>query len=201
MKPRLTKDDIVAAAKELGCDYSALKAIQVVEASGAGFTHDDRPKILFERHKFRARLIALGFAELAAQLEKSHPNLCNKDVGGYATGVDADARCIAEHDRLATASTFNRQAALESCSWGIGQIMGYHWQVLGYPTLQTFINAMYASEAKQLDAMVRYIKSSKPLLSALIAKSWQVVARLYNGKRYKLGHYDTKLDDAEKANR
>lgn len=201
MKSRLTKEDIVAAAKDLGCSYSALKAIQVVEASGAGFTSDDRPKILFERHKFRARLIALGYAALAAQLEKSHPNLCNAAVGGYATGVDADARGIAEHDRLATASTFNRQAALESCSWGLGQIMGYHWQVLGYPTLQTFVNAMYDSEAKQLDAMVRFIKSGRKLLAALIAKDWKTVALYYNGKNYAQGHYDTKLEAAEKANR
>jgi hypothetical protein len=199
MKARLTKADIQASAKTLPVDYSALNAIVQVETNGAGFTHDDRPKVLFERHKFRANLIAQGYAAQAFQLEKSHPNLCNIKAGGYATGIDSDARACAEHDRLAVASTFNRQAALESCSWGLGQVMGFNWKVLGYPSLQTFINAMYASEAQQLDAVCRYIKTSPSLLKALQTKDWVTVARLYNGRDYAINHYDTKLAAADKA--
>jgi hypothetical protein len=39
--------------EDLNCDVAAIQAVAEVEARGAGFLGDGRPKILFERHKFR----------------------------------------------------------------------------------------------------------------------------------------------------
>ena len=75
--------------------------------------------------------------------------------------------------------------------------MGYHWKVLGYATLQVFINAMYKDEASQLDAMCRYIQVNG-LVNALKNKDWKAFARGYNGGAYAKNNYDVKLANAYK---
>ncbi|WP_373427998.1 N-acetylmuramidase domain-containing protein, partial [Chryseobacterium sp. WLY505] len=47
----LTEQDYINAAKELGCEVSAIKAVSEVEAPKGGFQADGTPTILFERHK------------------------------------------------------------------------------------------------------------------------------------------------------
>ncbi|MCW8040837.1 MULTISPECIES: N-acetylmuramidase domain-containing protein [Acinetobacter] len=95
------------------------------------------------------------------------------------------------------------RGAVSSCfctgvsSWGIGLVMGYHWKVLGYATLQVFINAMYKDEALQLDAMRRYIKVND-LINALKNKDWKMFARGYNSVAYAKNSYDIKLVNAYK---
>lgn len=99
--------------------------------------------------------------------------------------------------RLNAAAQYHRDSALESASWGIGQVMGYHWEALGYPSLQAFINAMYKDEAEQLDAMCRYIKVNN-LINALKNKDWKAFAKDYNGQSYSKNSYDIKLASAYK---
>ena len=93
--------------------------------------------------------------------------------------------------------TLDRNAALMSASRGKFQIMGEHWKKLGYATLQEFINAMYSSEAGQLNAFVRYIKVFG-LQKAIQNKDWKTFARLYNGANYAVNKYDVKMAIAYK---
>jgi hypothetical protein len=46
----LKPEDYAQAAKDLGCELAAVKAVTEVEARGAGFFPSKRPKILFEAH-------------------------------------------------------------------------------------------------------------------------------------------------------
>ncbi|AZA64465.1 DUF3380 domain-containing protein [Chryseobacterium carnipullorum] len=48
----LTEQDYINAAKELGCEVAAIKAVAEVESRGSGFLSSGEPKILFERHRF-----------------------------------------------------------------------------------------------------------------------------------------------------
>ena len=73
--------------------------------------------------------------------------------------------------------------------------MGFHWKSLGYESLQAFINDMYESEAKQLEAMIRFIKVNG-LLLALKNKDWVKFARGYNGSGYAKNKYHIKLANA-----
>ncbi|RKG39934.1 N-acetylmuramidase family protein, partial [Acinetobacter sp. WCHAc060007] len=116
--------------------------------------------------------------------------LCNKTDGGYGL-------YSAQHGRLNAAAQYHRASALESASWGIGQVMGYHWKSLGYESLQAFINAMYKDEASQLEAMCRYIKVNG-LVNSLKNKDWKAFARGYNGSAYAKNNYDVKLGNAYK---
>ena len=192
MPNSLTETDYKSAAQTLGVTTPAVKAVATVESAGAGFLSDGRPKILFERHVMYDQLSKkLGKAK-ADQMTAKHPDIVNPKAGGYAGGAK-------EHDRLGQAAEIDRECALSSASWGAFQIMGYHSKSLGYATLQGFINAMYASEAAQLDAFVRFIKADPVLLRALKALDWAAFARRYNGPAYAKNQYDVKMSKAYRA--
>ncbi|WP_416346083.1 N-acetylmuramidase family protein [Acinetobacter bouvetii] len=187
---KLTEDQIQSQAQALGIEAAALKAVIEVECKGSGFNADSTPVILFERHVMRQRLIANGQSKVVDQMMIKRPDLCSKTAGGYGL-------YSAQHGRLNAAAQYHRSSALESASWGLGQVMGYHWQSLGYKTLQVFVNAMYKDEASQLDAMCRYIKVNG-LINALKNKDWKAFAHGYNGSGYTKNNYDVKLANAYK---
>lgn len=190
MSKKLTIEQIQQQAEKLGIETAALQAIHEVECRGSGFNPDNTPVILFERHVMRQRLIANKRDFNLRMMLIERPDLCNKSSGAYGL-------YSAQHGRLAAAAEYHRESALESCSWGIGQVMGYHWQSLGYTSLQAFINAMYKDEASQLDAMCRYITVNN-LVNALKSKDWKAFALGYNGKAYAKNNYDIKLANAYK---
>src|SRR5690606_34955221 len=149
--------------------------------------------ILFERHIMRRQLLKLdasdGHADRVALLEKYHPGLVNSRPGGYAGG-------LAEYPRLARAKGFHHDSAIESTSWGLFQIMGFHWQTLGYASAQDYAQAMAAGEGQQLDAFVRFIEADPALHKALKGRKWAAFARIYNGPAYARNLYDVKLSRA-----
>ena len=190
MSKKLTEAQIAAQAKALGIEVAALRAVIEVECKGSGFNEDGTPVILFERHVMRQRLIANKRDIDLSLISAERPDLCSKSTGAYGL-------YSAQHGRLNAAAQYHRNSALESASWGLGQVMGYHWKALGYQSLQAFINAMYKDEASQLDAMCRYIKVNN-LVDALKNKDWKSFARGYNGAAYAKNSYDVKLGNAYK---
>lgn len=180
MKPVLTEQDFQKAAGELECPVAVIKAVCEVEAPRGGFLPSGEPTILFERHQFSKRT--------GRKFDISHPNISNQKPGGYKGGQ-------AEHDRLAEASALDREAALESTSWGKFQIMGFNYAPAGFGSLQAFINAMYQSEGRQLDAFVSFIQH-EGLAVFLRDCRWADFARRYNGANYAINKYDTKLAEA-----
>ena len=185
----LTNEQIKDLATKHDIEYAGLKAVVEVEASGKGFI-GDVPKILYEPHIMHRLLTKKNYITIRNNLMKAHPNLCYPRWGTYKYGGES-----IQHRRLEIASQFNRDTALESCSWGLGQVMGFHWKSLGYESLQAFINDMYESEAKQLEAMIRFIKVNG-LLLALKNKDWVKFARGYNGSGYAKNKYHIKLANA-----
>lgn len=186
MPGKLNAQDIKNAATRLGVPVAAVKAVNAVESAGSGFLADGRPKVLFERHVMFRRLRDKFGSKRAEELATEHPELINRTPGGYG-------KQSSEPDRMDLAAQIDRECALESASWGLFQIMGYHWNHLGYPDLQAFINAMYAGEAEHLDAFVRFIEKDRALHKALKALDWTAFARIYNGPNYAKGGYHTKL--------
>lgn len=186
----LNNAQIRTAAEKAGLPYAGLKAVIEVECRSSGFFSTGEPAILFERHIFWRRLGLIKWFTMRLKIMALHPRVCNKLTGGYGEYTE-------QHKKMAIAVSYNRDAALESASYGIGQVMGYHWEALGYPSLQAFINDMYESEAKQLEAMLRYIKVNN-LTGALKRGDWTAFAKGYNGKDYKKNNYDEKLRQAHR---
>lgn len=192
MTAKLTDENIAAAAKTLGVDVASVKAVLDVESNGSGFLSDGRPVIQYEPHVMYSLIktrVGVGAAETALA---RRPDLIAKVPGSY------QKLSKEQSDMGEAAKQFGRDMALEAASWGLFQIMGYHWKRLGYPTLQEFVNAMYRGEAEHLDAFVRFVKTEAPLLKALKARDWAGFARRYNGPGYAKNRYDIKLADAYK---
>ncbi|MGC1125674.1 N-acetylmuramidase family protein [Pantoea agglomerans] len=178
--------DYQRAADIIGCSVYAVQAVATVESNGDGMLPDGRPKILFERHVMYQRYKAAAGQAQADIAVLKWPGVVNPKPGGYSTGQN-------EHDRLSLAAAINRNCALESCSWGAFQIMGYHWKALGYSSLQDFVNAMYKGDSAQLDAFIRFIMADQVLVAALRDKNWAKFARRYNGPAYATNRYDVKM--------
>ena len=186
--PRHLSDvDLERAARTLDVPVACVRAVNEVESRGAGFLADGRPVIRFERHVFWRRIKVRGVDP--APLSVRYPNTLSPTPGGYHGGA-------AEYARMAAAEQVDAAAALESTSWGAFQVMGYHWERLGYASVDDFVARMKASEADQLEAFVRYVAADTALIAALKARKWAAFAKGYNGRDYAVKLYDVKLERA-----
>lgn len=187
----LRQIDLVLAAEFLGVELAAVMAVNEIESRGSGFHPTGEPVILYERHIMRRRLIRHEISPV--EYQRSQPNIVNDKPGGYIGG-------IREHKRLAQAAEIHAPSALESASWGLFQIMGFHWQRLGYPSAEAFAEAMRQDESGQLDAFVRFVDADRALHAALRRQDWRDFARRYNGPAFEKNDYDTKLAAAYRRN-
>jgi hypothetical protein len=152
-------------------------AVLTVETRGFGFLQDRRPQILFERHIFHRRT--------NGQFDTGNVDISNAKPGGYAGGSG-------EYPRLEKAMRLDREAALQSTSWGIGQVMGFNYKAAGFSTVDAMLASMVRSENGQLLAMANFIKG-EGLDGALRRQNWTSFARGYNGPDFKKNEYDTRL--------
>ena len=184
----LAEKDLIALSNSLGVELAAVKAVYEIESSGRGFLTDGRPKILFEGHIFWKQLKNKGLNPEDFR-EDNGDVLYPKWTKQYYKGGSA------EHDRLNKAKLINEDAALESASWGIFQIMGFHYKKVGYDSVKLYVKAMYKSEAYHLKAFGKFIESEN-LVRHLRNHNWAAFARGYNGAGYKQNKYDIKLERA-----
>jgi hypothetical protein len=189
----LKEEDIEAVAQELKIEVAVVKAVNEVESSGRGFLVDGRVKILFEGHVFWQQLAQRKIDPLP--LVKGNENVLYKSwtkkfyVGGKGEYARLD-QAIAILDSAKVA-----EAAYASASWGLFQIMGYHFKSLGYTEIMQFVGEMKESEGQQLSIFSRYIQVNK-LTKYLKNKQWAEFALRYNGEGYKANKYDQKLEKA-----
>jgi hypothetical protein len=184
----LTYKDFAGAALALDCHVAAVQAVAEVEAPRGAFLADGRPTILFERHVFSELTGGKWDGARAKGMPERYSLLSSPDAAGPGEyGPES-----AQHARLEAAAKLHREAALAACSWGMFQIMGRYHAQAGHQTLQSFVNAMYDSAAKHLDAFVALI-CARDLDDALRERRWADFARAYNGRGYKRFKYDEKL--------
>ena len=174
----LDAEGVQLALDGLGVRAAQFWAVLQVETSGCGFLADRRPTILFERHIFSRRT--------QGDFDASHPGISQPQAGGYGQGGGH------QYERLAEAIALDRRAALESTSWGMGQVMGFNASAVGYADAETMVAAMCASEAAQVQAMAAFI-AGQGLAGALRSSDWARFARGYNGANYRINNYDTRL--------
>ena len=180
----VTSADYDRLAKILGCEAAAIKAVAEVEAGGDGFLPSGRPKILFEAQHFSKRT--------GRKYDRLHPGLSSA-TWNKALYLGGEA----EYDRLLRGMTLDRDAALNSASWGRFQIMGFNHAAAGHATIGSFVAAMFRSESAHLDAFSAFLKSTG-LGDFLKRKDWAGFAKGYNGPGYADNQYDIKLEGAYK---
>lgn len=180
---KLTEDDFKGAALKLRCEIAVIKAVAEVESNGNGFNPDGSVVTLFEGHWF--------FKLTKEPFSKTHPHLSYKNWTRKYYGKTWQQRKA----RLEEAMSLNREAAIQSASWGKFQIMGFHWKKLGYASVEDFYCKMNESEGSQLDAFIRYIQVFG-LADELQRKDWAGFALAYNGPKYQINRYDEKMKRA-----
>lgn len=177
----LTQTGVDKGITTLGVSKASFWAVMTVETRGFGFLPDRRPLILYERHIFHQRT--------GGHFSSAHPDISNPKAGGYGAGG------ANQFDRLARAIELDEKAALESASWGLGQVMGFNAGTAGYPSTAEMVAAMAESEDAQMQAMVNFIEKNK-LAKFLIAHNWAEFAKRYNGAEFEKNNYDVKLENA-----
>src|SRR5437870_3091534 len=112
----LSQAGVDTASQNTGAGVAEMWAVLAVETSGCGFLADRRPPILFERHIFH-KLTNGRFDD---------GDISAPTAGGYGpSGAN-------QYDRLARAITRDRTAALQSASWGLGQVLGQNCKMAGF---------------------------------------------------------------------
>jgi hypothetical protein len=100
----------------------------------------------------------------------------------HKTWVPVHASQGDEYAAMIGAARAVGDVALESASWGVAQIMGFHWQLLGYKSVRRYAGSTIAGGVtRQLDHLGRFIIASEGMLDALRAKDWLTFATMYNG--------------------
>lgn len=180
----LTQQDLQDLAARLDVSVAHVMAVNAVESRGSGFFENDLAAILYERHIMRRRLNEYHIDP--TQYIKERPNLVNTSMGGYVGGVR-------EYERLERAKKIHVPSAYESCSWGLFQVMGYHWVALGYVSVDEYVRLMQTSERYHLEAFGRFVEIDPRLHRALREGDWKTFARWYNGPAYAKNQYDVKM--------
>lgn len=187
----LRDEELEAGAQKVGVAPEALKAVRDVESLGFGFLNSGKAVILFEGHVFWRKLEKSGVNPAPFQAGNENV-LYPKYVGGNPVYKED------QHARLEKAAGLNipgvdvSALARESASWGLFQIMGFHYAKLGFASVHDFCNAMNRSEADQFDIFLRFLKAEN-MLDSLRQLKWADFARRYNGEQYATNKYDIRL--------
>lgn len=180
-----TAEEIEKVAEEFGIEPAALLAVAAVESAGDVFAIIDgrrEPLIRFEGHYFDRRLSGEALERARAE------GLASPQAGGVRNPGSQAARW-----RLVERATaIDHRAAYESISWGLGQVMGAHWEWLGFADVDALVSEAREGAAGQARLMARFIDKSG-LTVALRNQDWDSFARGYNGPGFKKNAYDTRL--------
>lgn len=182
--PQATIDAIRDVA---GDDEIEMLALVSVETNGVGCEDDGTPVFLCEPATFynqlpeakrnaalRAGIAARKWSRRLYGPQKTHA--LRVKLLGQMVAMDEDA-------------------AYRSISMGIGQVMGFHAEELGFGSAK----GMWEAWASDLDAQLRgmlAVAVKQGVIAALKARKWAVAARAYNGSQFRQNAYDTKLATA-----
>lgn len=184
---KLCHSSMVEGAKTLGVSLPFIQAIAEVESAGEGFHKNSIIKVLYERHIFRQRCLHYRLDLLTKLVEAEYPDLANQISGGYVGG-------LSENKRIERAKRIHPDIAQESASYGRFQIMGFHWERLGFANVSDFVEFNDVSEDNQFKCFLKFIQTDERLHNAARREDSATFATIYNGKNHK--GYDVKIDTA-----
>lgn len=185
----LTPNDFLRASSLLKCDVPAIQAVAEVESRESGFNDDGTLVMLFEPHVF--------WKQLRKRSIKPEAYLSRKEFRSILSPVwnpDLYSKTqTARYEQLRLAATIHAEAAYESCSWGLFQILGRNATAIGYSSARKMVEEFEKGEVEQLTGFVRYILANY-LDDELRNHDWKGLARGYNGPEYWKNKYDEKLE-------
>jgi peptidoglycan hydrolase-like protein with peptidoglycan-binding domain len=146
-------DTINQMAKELSVDPNMLAAVILVESGGSGFV-DGNLKIRFENHYFLDR--TKDYADLFTYYWKDHK---------FRTSTDDEWRAVHTGKQSSEYATFNfakslsEEAAYQSISMGLGQIMGANFKATGHGSAKEMYEDFSKGHEQQIKGMATFFKN------------------------------------------
>lgn len=169
----LTNTAIAEIAKEFGLSYAKVKAVVLVESGSKAFDEKTGKIIIqFEPSWFKRK----------SPYSPSGKWSVNK--------VDVQSK---EWEAFNDAFSKNANAAMESTSVGLMQVMGFHWKLLGFKSVGAMWDYAKESAENQLRLGLMFIKSNKKMFDAISNGQWSTFAYYYNGEQYRKFNYDVRL--------
>lgn len=169
-------------------DVACALAVLCVESSGKGFekNNGNRMIIRFENHKFWSY-----WGKYHPQVYKLHfsynPNKVWIDHQWRAEPRDLWQSFHGQQNRewrvFEFAQQLDKDAAMLSISMGAPQIMGFHYERLGYQSVNEMFNAFSAGIQGQIQGLFDFFSES--MHSCLREQAFENFAALYNGKGQK----------------
>lgn len=182
--------DILSIIKKENENYKLpldiITAISNIESRGEGLIRDNTPVVLYERHQMVKAMSRRGLYKLIDLCLNGEPDLVNSSSGGYAPTREK------EYERFCLAKAIHTECAIEATSFGIFQIMGFHWGKLGFSSPLEFEKYMGSLEG-QVDCFFRFIETNRKLRKAILAKDLERIAYYYNGPLHEKNNYVGKL--------
>jgi len=175
---KLTEQDYIDSAKLLNVTPAHIKAVAEVESSGDGFDEKGNVKLMFEEH---------WFSKFTKGKYDSNPRISTPK---WSVG---NSKCSTEERaRFQLASSFDRDSAIKSTSFGKFQVMGFNHLKVGFKTAEEFYQSIIKGEREQLVIFCNFLKSTG-LDKCLRNNDWKGFAKGYNGACYSAYQYDVKL--------
>lgn len=183
----ICESDFIIASWYLDCDIPSIRAVLEVETSGkSGFVVPGKPKILFEGHIFWKELKSRGIDP--EKYSSLYPSIVYpKWTKQYYLGG------IREYERFDQASLINRDAAIESVSVGLFQILGQNYKACSCSSPSEFWKKMCESEFDQFILGIEFIRT-QGLYEYLKDHQWVRFAEKYNGPLQAQNKYSDKLE-------
>ena len=192
MDPEVRRETEACAIRHSVPVENAL-ALVAVESAGIPtvmLAGEPRAVIRYEGHYLRDRLAfdpkllglaeSMGFAGDMGEVKNSASQTDRYILLGQAW------RFLEEHG-------VSRDLAFECISIGLGQIMGAHWRRMGYPSAEAMLTAASTGGAKvQVEMIFKWLEI-EGILDDLREGRFEVVARVWNGPKYRVNSYHTKL--------
>jgi hypothetical protein len=178
-------DPIAAEADRIGVDAAKMHAVAAVEVGAIEHPGLGPPIVRFEVHMFlkyvgTSNVVQLRDAETA----------WHKDAHWYRNDPDANWERVHsgsqsdEWGALVRCMEEDPVAAWKSASYGVGQLMGWHADLLGFDSARRMAGkAMAGGIPAQIKQWGKYIERDKDgaMLDALRSGDWETFVRFYNG--------------------
>jgi hypothetical protein len=190
------RDVVQQEAARLKIEPAFAMAIVTVEAGKKGLDQNGKPITRFEPHIFNDQLRKRGINEKHATAK----GLGERQVDG----VSCEGGPAHENACLQKAMEINKEAALNSVSMGLGQIMGFNSKLVGYAN-STEMYEQFSStgggEAEQVRAMFRLIEHVPAQLNAARRADFGAFTRAYNTSKPGTDLYNRYTAGLERAYR
>lgn len=197
MDPRIVDATLRIADQFRVPQHYALAFVEV-ESNGQAFdtvAGQGMALIRWEGHYFDRRLRNNAEALAAARAE----GLADPKAGGVPNPRSQERRyaILDAASRLCDRFGIDSDIAFECISIGLGQVMGSHWEDLGYDSarqmLQEAHNETFDEDIEdQIEMIFLYLRKND-LLDDVVRGDWKAAAHGYNGPAYAKNQYDVRL--------